>query len=248
MITIAIANRKGGVGKTTIACAAATKLAETHRVLLVDLDSQGSLTESMGLDLSRNVAGWLAVEGRPQVEHAHGVDVVTGGPGTARITLVVSGNVDVLNIQRALIPVQDEYDVTILDCPPTWGDITQAAVFGADWVLCPTLCEHLSVAGVRQLIAQAGTMAKSSDSHVKLMGVQPNQVRVRTNEHKMNLRAMVKAWGAWGYNGGGLVWPPLRQSIAVSTASAEGCPVWQYLEGETLQDWLDFVERVREYV
>jgi len=246
MKTIAVANRKGGTGKTTIACALATRLAETDRVLLVDLDSQGSATESLGATPGAAVAMWLISGDLGQVVNVGGLDILPGSAKTAMVQ--ISETEQGLGIiARGLQGAR--YDWVILDCPPAFSTITQAALYAADYALVPTLPEYLSVAGVRQLITQAGELAlRYAGCNVRIMGIQPNMLDVRTNEHKIHLTDMIRAYGADGYNGGGLVWRPLRRTIAVSTASAAGRPVWDLIEGDVLGDWLAMVERVRAYV
>ena len=85
-----------------------------------------------------------------------------------------------------------------------------------------------------------------SGHDIRMMGIVPNKVDWRTKEHKTHLTALVRAFGAWGKNGG-LVWPPLRQSIAVAEASTDGRPVWASLSGKVLIEWENLAERVRRY-
>ena len=247
MPTIAVANRKGGVGKTTIACALATKLAETDRVLLVDLDSQGSATESLGIAPGSAVAAWLVTEELGSlVTVTDNLALLPGGAATARVTIGENRH-DLGTVGRGLSAARRSFDWILLDTPPSFSTVTRSAIYAADFVLSPVVPEYLAVAGVRQLIGQIDEMIKQHPGcTVRLMGIQPNQTRV-TNEHRTNLTDMIRAWGAYGYNGGGFVWPPLRQSIAVSEASAAGKPVWGYLSGEVLDDWQAMVERVRSY-
>jgi chromosome partitioning protein len=120
--------------------------------------------------------------------------------------------------------------------------LTRAAVYAADGVLCPTICEYLSVAGVRQLVALMAEMRGRYQRRVRLVGIQPNKYLRSTTEHRQNLVDLVRAYGAWGQ--GGLVWPPLRQSIDVARAGAEGRPVWEGMRGKVLEEWEGMVGRV----
>ena len=244
---LTIANRKGGVGKTTLTCALATKLAERDRVLLLDLDSQGSATESLGQATGSAVAAWLVTEDlRDLAVISDRLSLLPGGASTARVQIGESRH-DLGTVSRGLREAPRAFDWILLDTPPSFNTVTRSAIYAADFVLAPVIPEYLAVAGVRQLIAQIDEMITQHPScTVRLMGIQPNQTRL-TNEHRANLVDMIKAWGAYGTNGGGFVWPPLRQSIAVSEASAAGRPVWEYLSGDVLDDWLAMAERVREY-
>ena len=242
---IALANRKGGVGKTTLAVALATKLAETDRVLLVDLDSQANASESLDLPLRPEVAKWLMFGELPQLESIGQLDVIVGNMATSDANLVLAQRGKVKAI-RDLLGDFDGYSYVILDCPPSVAALTKAVLYAADFVLCPTILEYLSVAGVRQLTQVLEELKEDHGRAAKLMGIQPNKFDRRTNEHKAHLTSLVRAFGAWGKSDG-KVWPPLRQSIAVTTASAEGRPVWDLLGGKVRIEWENLVERVRAY-
>lgn len=245
MTTIAIANRKGGVGKTTLAVGLATRLAESSKVLLIDLDSQANATESLDIPLQPQVAKWVMFGESPILASVGDLDIVAGNDSTqeAEISLARRGP----GVLRNLLSPLRQYEYIILDCPPSLSMLTRGALCASDFVICPTIPEYLSVAGVRQLVTLIDEVRRDNGAHTRLMGVQPNKVDWRTNEHKVHLRNLVKAFGAWGQDDG-LVWPPLRQSIAVAEASAEGRPLWERLTGKVLIEWENFVERVRRYV
>jgi len=135
----------------------------------------------------------------------------------------------------------------VMDCPPSMSMVTRAAIYAADYVLCPTLCEYLSVAGVRQLVVLMARMREQLGRSVRLMGIVPNRYDRRTNEHRTNLRHLVRAYGAYGSRGAGRTWPPLGQAIAVARASAEGVPIWGTLKGRNLDEWTALAERVATY-
>ena len=247
MTTITIANRKGGVGKTTIAVALATNLAQKHKVLLIDLDSQANATESLAVDLQSGIFMWLGGELEPKIITLEsGLDLLPGNAKTERVNLILSSEGDMAAIHRGLEPLNETYQYIIIDCPPSLSMLTRAAIYAADYVLCPTVPEYLSVAGVRQLVTLIAQLRKGLARPVKLLGIQPNKYDRRTNEHRANLKDMVKAYGAYGHNGG-RVWPPLRQSIAIAEASAEGKPIWSGLTGKVLIEWEAMAERVMEY-
>ena len=242
---IALANRKGGVGKTTMAVALATRLAETDRVLLVDLDSQANASESLDLPLRPEVAKWLMFGEPPELESIGSLDVIVGNMATSDANLVLAQRGKVKAI-RDLLDGFGDYRYVILDCPPSVAALTKAALYAADYVLCPTILEYLSVAGVRQLTQVLEELKEDHGRSAKLMGIQPNKYDRRTNEHKAHLASLVRSFGPWG-RAGGQVWPPLRQSISVTTASAEGRPVWELLTGKVRIEWENLVERVKTY-
>jgi len=247
MIWIAIANRKGGVGKTTIAVALGQWLAERGRTLLVDLDSQANATEQLGLRLQPGVFSWLASEGVATIERCEGLDVIPGDASTERLNLIMAGEGDMGALERGLWDLKASYQWVLMDCPPSMSMVTRAAIYAADYVLCPTLCEYLSVAGVRQLMVLMAQMRERLGRRVRLMGIVPNRYDRRTNEHRTNLRHLVRAYGAYGSRGAGRTWPPLGQAIAVARASAEGVPIWGTLKGRNLDEWTALAERVATY-
>lgn len=244
---VSVTNRKGGVGKTTLAVALATKLANAGRVLLVDLDGQANATESLGVPLQPNVFNWLGGEQVPTVVMLDGgLEVLAGDAKTERVNLILASEGDVGAVDRCLEPLKRVYQYIILDCPPSMSMLTRAAIYAADYVLCPTLPEYLSLAGVRQLTALMSQIRQRYNRGVQLMGIQPNKYDARTVEHRQNLLRLVQMYGARGQDDG-IVWPPLRQRIAVAQASADGKPLWEVIRGPALQEWVAMVERVKAY-
>jgi chromosome partitioning protein len=241
---IALANRKGGVGKTTLAVAIATKLAEQDPVLLIDPDRQANATESLGIPLQPQVSKWLQHDEAPTLISIGNLDVVPGDDHTQDVdTVLVRRGIGLIRRKLATLT---QYRWIVLDCPPSLSHLARAAVCAADFVLCPTIPEYLSLAGVRQLVHMVDEIRRDHGVQTRLMGIQPNKVDWRTNEHKIHLTNLVRAFGAWG-KGNGLVWPPLRQSIAIAMACTEGQRIWDVLDGRILEDWQGVVERVRSY-
>lgn len=247
--TIAIANRKGGVGKTTIALAIATRLAAQGKsVLAIDLDSQASFTEAVGVPLQPAVFSWLGAEEPPEITQAWGVDVLPGNAKTEYVNLILSSDGDRGAIHRALRRLRHNYQYIILDCPPSLSMLTRAAIYAADQVLIPTKAEYLSVAGVRQMMGVLAETRKRFERGVQLLGIVPNMYRRITSEHRAGLTDLVGAYGAWNpKDNTGRVWPPLRDTIAVAAAVAEGIPLWDKLRGQVLKEWKAMVERVIRY-
>jgi chromosome partitioning protein len=243
---LAVANRKGGVGKTTVSVALSTHLARRHRVLLIDLDSQANATESLGVDLTPGVFMWLGADEMPELADVDGLHVMPGNARTERANLILTSEGHYAAVSNAIELLNNSYDFIIMDCPPTLSMLTRSAIYAADYVLCPTIPEYLSVAGVRQLVTQMSQIKQNFKRPVQLLGIQPNMYRRTTKEHRSNLTDMVRAYGAYGRDNG-RVWPPLRQSVVVSTSSAEGTPLWELLTGQVLREWEAMVERVEKY-
>ncbi|MDF4937203.1 sporulation initiation inhibitor protein Soj, partial [Vibrio parahaemolyticus] len=154
---IAIANQKGGVGKTTTSVNLGAGLAQVgKKVLLVDIDAQGNATTGVGIEKSEldqciyNVLVEDAdVQGVIQKTATENLDVL---PATiqlagAEIELVPTISREV-RLQRALQPVRDEYDYIIIDCPPSLGLLTINALTAADSVIIPVQCEYYALEGL----------------------------------------------------------------------------------------------------
>lgn len=243
MRVIAIANRKGGVGKTTLSLALATKL--PGPTLLIDLDSQANATEGLDVQKSPIIGLWLDYDQVPKlVQVMDGLYLMPGHIKTERVNLSLAQESDIAAIHRGLTTFRSRFNYVIIDCPPSLSILSRAAIYAADYVLSPTVPEYWSVAGVRQLLVTIAQIRQRFGRSVNLMGIQPNKYDRRTKEHKANLKNMVRAYGVYTQPNG-RVWPPLRQSIAVAAAVSRGVPIWDVLRGHVLHEWEQMVERVR---
>ena len=159
---ISIANQKGGVGKTTTAVNLGAALAELgYRVLVIDLDPQGNATTGMGIS-HRNVEGSIydVIMNDAPID-----DCVE--PTSVRNLFVVPATIDLagaeielvpafsreLKLRRALANVRDDYDFTLIDCPPSLGLLTVNGLAASDDVIVPIQCEYYALEGLGQLCA-----------------------------------------------------------------------------------------------
>lgn len=156
MKIIALVNNKGGVGKTTSAVNIAAGIAAGKRVLLVDLDAQGSASLSLGLtrgDLSPGSAE-VILDGHPIREairpsSVKGLDILPGSMALASADLalsVIAGREVVL--KNVLKPILNDYDFAVLDCPPSLGLLTVNALTAADFFIIPLTPDYLSLEGL----------------------------------------------------------------------------------------------------
>lgn len=161
-LTIAIANQKGGVGKTTTAVSLATGLAaDGFRVLLVDSDPQGNATGSLGIN-KRELASSLydvLIESRKASEviissGRERLDILPASVELAGAEVELSDVEDderTFRLRTELEPVRKNYDYILIDCPPSLGQLTLNALCAANGVLIPIQCEYLALEGLTQL-------------------------------------------------------------------------------------------------
>ncbi len=181
MRTLAIANAKGGTGKTTVAVHLAAGLArQGRRVLLIDLDPQGSAsTWLLGIDhgVGAGTAEALLAK-RIGPEHLHQVPGYEQRlmilPATAELEVsrerIASRPVAHLTLRRALRDIAGSYDYAVLDCPPAIGFLTVSALCAADAVLAPVLAAYLSLAGLRRLEELVAEVRDGLESETRILG------------------------------------------------------------------------------
>jgi chromosome partitioning protein len=222
--TIAVANQKGGVAKTTTVVSLGAALAELkQRVLLVDLDPQSSLTFSLGIDpedLDVTVAEVLL--GTSLAEDA----IVITDDGMhllpANITLtqaeesLVGRTGREQRLRVALDKVADDYDWILLDCPPALGVLTVGALSAAQKVLIPLQAETLSHRGVGQLLDTIHDVRQFINSSLEIMGVLPTMYDGRTRHAQNVLQAIRDTYDL------PIVTPPIPKTIRFAEAPAIG--------------------------
>jgi chromosome partitioning protein len=186
---IAIANQKGGVGKTTTAVNLGAALAELeYRVLIVDLDPQGNATTGLGLS-HRNVEGSIydvimndvPVEDCVEPTSVKNLFVV---PATidlagAEIELVPAFSRE-LKLKRALDAARSDYDFTLIDCPPSLGLLTVNGLAGADDVIVPIQCEYYALEGLGQLLRNVSLVKSNLNPTLDVRGIVLTMYDART--------------------------------------------------------------------
>jgi chromosome partitioning protein len=222
--TIAVANQKGGVAKTTTVVSLGAALAELgRRVLLVDLDAQACLTFSLGLDpdtveLSIHDVLLGRVSAGMAIQHT------TDGPDLLPATIELAGCEAMLltrtgreyTLRLALEEVQPAYDVILLDCAPSLGVLTINALTAADEVLVPLQCETLSHRGVGQLLDTVRDVQRLTNHELQVMGVLPTLFDSRTTHARAVLADVSSRYGL------DVIEPPIAKSVRFAEAPAAG--------------------------
>ena len=188
---IAVANQKGGVGKTTTAVNLAASLAATRRrVLLIDLDPQGNATMGCGVEKSQIelgtgdvlVGACTAAEAIRKLD-IHGLALMPANQDltAAEVQLLQMPIGRELRLRDALAPVRDDYDVVLIDCPPALNMLTVNALVAADSVLVPMQCEYYALEGLTSLVATIGQIRDAANPQLVIEGVLRTMFDPRNN-------------------------------------------------------------------
>lgn len=227
--TLAIANQKGGVAKTTTVVSLGVALVDRGlRVLLVDLDPQSCLTFSLGIDPEEVDASIHQVLLR-QADAADVIYETEEGPDLLPATIELAGAETALltrpgrehALRAALEDIADDYDWILLDCPPSLGVLTVAALSAADAVMIPLQCETLSHRGVGQLLDTIHDVRRYTNTSLEVLGVLPTLFDGRTKHARAVLDTISETYDI------DVVQPPIPRSIRFAEAPAAGRSIFR---------------------
>ena len=235
---IAVANQKGGVGKTTTSVNLGIGLtAEGNRVLLVDCDPQGSLTVSLGYkepDQLENTLASLISEviededlqiKETIIHHEEGVDLI---PANIELSALEINMVNVMSrelMMKCLIDqIREDYDYIIIDCMPSLGMLTINALVCADTVLIPVQAAYLPVKGLQQLIKTISRVRKRLNPDLRIEGILLTMVDNRTNYAKDISKLVYDSYS----DQVGVFKTIIPLSVRAAEISAEGSSIYQY--------------------
>ena len=233
---IAFANQKGGVAKTTTTLnLAAAFVEEGHRVLCVDMDPQGNLTMSQGIDpdaLEQSMFDVLVYD-LPirEVVRRREVDVACSSIDLAGAEIAMSTKIGrERSLDKALRPIKEDYDFICIDTPPSLGLLTINALTAADQVIVPVQCEYLSMRGLIQLQNTLSMIQENLNPDVVIAGILPTMVDTRTLHAKEAIEILEENFGDRVFGA------RIRKTIRFAEAPVKGMSVLKYEPNGTAAD------------
>jgi len=179
-IIISISNQKGGVGKTTTAVNLSASIAASNkRCLVIDCDPQGNATTGLGIDKSNLKMGLYDFMLGSSPKDSAVVGTATSGLSLLGATKeLIGAEVEMHDekekeyiLKNRLLPLKNEYDYIILDCPPSLGFLTINAITSSDYVLIPLQCEYYALEGMTQLLNTLKAVKKRLNPDLKIIGI-----------------------------------------------------------------------------
>lgn len=227
---IAIANQKGGVGKTTTTVNLSASLAATkQRTLLIDLDPQGNATAGSGMNkdtLATSVNEVLlgeipTQEGIHQTEWEYDILPSNGNLTIAEVRLLKIDQREQC-LKKALDQVKDRYDYILIDCPPSLNMLTVNALVAADSVLVPIQCEYYALEGLKSLLGNIDRIRKATNQALQLEGLLRTMYDGRNRLTKEVSEQLLEHFGNQVYR------TVIPRNVRLAEAPSHGVPIMSY--------------------
>ncbi len=227
---VAIANQKGGVGKTTTTINLSTILAKKgKKVLMVDTDPQGNATSGLGIDKSVHFSVYdviindVEIENTLQTTMVKNLDVCPSNINLAGAEVeLVSMMSREQRLKEKLDCIKDKYDYIIIDCPPSLGLITLNAFTASDSVLIPVQCEYYALEGLGQLINTINLVKKHLNPNLEIEGALLTMFDIRTNLSNQVVKEVSKYFENRVYK------TVIPRNVRLSEAPSYGMPISIY--------------------
>ena len=257
---IVVFNQKGGVGKSTITCnLAAISASQGLRTLVIDLDPQANATMGLGVDNPPFTTNDVLADARPGIA----VDAILPTPWGANVHVIASerslehrnareGAYSELRMKSALANVPRTYDIVLIDCPPSLGELTRNALSASDAALVVTEPGYFALHGAQQAVEAIDVIRSSTNPAIRTSTILMNRARTTVAEHRMRIQELQDAFGS-------LVSPvmvPERNAIPQSEGAGIPIHAWDSPAGRELSGVFDqlldqllypFGRAVREY-
>jgi chromosome partitioning protein len=234
---IAFANQKGGVAKTTTTLNLAVAFAESgHRVLCIDLDPQGNLTMSQGIDPDKVEKSLydVLVNDMPisEIIQHREIDIAVASIDLAGAEIAMSTKIGrERSLEKALKEVSGEYDFVCIDTPPSLGLLTINALTAASKVIVPVQCEYLSMRGLVQLQNTLRMIQENLNPDVRIEGILPTMLDSRTVHAKEAVEILEENFGDLVFRS------RIKKAIKFAEAPVKGSSVLKYDSGSSAANY-----------
>jgi chromosome partitioning protein len=239
--TIAVLSQKGGTGKTTAVRTLADAFRRSGvRTLAIDLDPQGNLSDYF--DLPPDVAPTIAevLGGSSQAPEAIHDDLIPANLTLAEAELMLGGKMGrELTLRRALAKTPEEYELTLIDCPPSLGLLTVNALVAADQALVTAEAQYFALQGVEQAMEVAELARDGLNPELAVLGVLLNRADMRTVHSREALSSLKERFGEQVFD------TVVRASIAYAESAERGASILDY-RPDLGADYLALAEEVVE--
>jgi len=230
-ITIAIANEKGGVAKTTTTASLGSILADKgYKVVMVDLDPQGDLTTGLNKEFDeRNIYDSIFTHKQMSATNVNPGLVLIGGdsrmnPVSFDKSAVADRDFKYIThgiLKKALESLKDQADLILLDCPPNVDIVTANALIASDYVIIPTEAHKFAINGIESILSEMGTL-KSQNPNLSLLGILITRYRGNTAIHSQMEEALREKYSGQVFK------TPIKENITLQEVSHEGQEIVAY--------------------
>jgi cellulose biosynthesis protein BcsQ len=233
MRVVSLSSLKGGVGKTTVTLGlASASFARGFRTLVVDMDPQSDASTGMDVTLGKhlNIADLLSAPRASQVKnaiapsgwtrsHKGNVDVLLGSPASMAHDEPTLTKKQIWRVEEILAAVEDDYDIVLIDCPPSLNGLTRMAWTASDRVAIVTEPGLFSVAATQRAFRAIDELRRGVSPRLQPLGVVVNRVRPQSIEHQFRIDEMKEMFGAL------VMQPELPERVALQQAQGAASPV-----------------------
>lgn len=226
---ISFLNNKGGVAKTTSTINIGAALNQLgYKVLLVDLDAQASLTQSLGFSSELDKTVYEALIGNIKASEAilqkkDGFDVIPAQLDLSMVEIELAGEISRESILKDILsPIKDNYDFILLDCSPAIGLLTMNALVASDKIIIPILSEYLAIKGMNKLLGFADKIKHKLNPELNIAGLLLTRFSARKNLSQMVEQTLRENFGT------SVLKNAIRENISLAEAPTSGLDIFDY--------------------